>query len=36
MVGFDGVEYRFDVGVGEDVEALFAKDDFTAVFLYPG
>ena len=33
-VWFDGVEYGFDVGVGEDVEALFAKDDFTAVFLY--
>ena len=33
-VRFDGVEYGFDVGVGEDVEALFAKDDFTAVFLY--
>ena len=33
-VWFDGVEHGIDLGIGEDVEALFAEDDFAGVFLY--
>ena len=35
-VRFDGVEHGIDMGVGEDVEASFAKDDFAAVVLHLG
>ena len=32
----DGVEHGIDLGIGEDVEALFAKEDFAAVVLHLG